>query len=107
MARAALSFLDGECARVTWRRSRRALMTLTTEPPAHCRLVSGHDNNCGLSRLYRPNSAGGRDEIGESSFARRRPKDVDGFGALSFHFGSPFPLVGHERHSLRSRHADA
>jgi len=43
MARAALSFPDGECAGATWRRGRSAVMTLTAEPPAHCRLVSGHD----------------------------------------------------------------
>jgi hypothetical protein len=42
LVRAAPLFHRG-CTRATWRRRHRALYDLTTEPPAHIRLVSGHD----------------------------------------------------------------
>jgi hypothetical protein len=33
----------GGCAGATWRRRHLCVVTLTAEPPAHCRLVSDHD----------------------------------------------------------------
>src|SRR5712692_5987049 len=63
---------------------------LTAEPPAHCRLVSGHDLR----------QDGGRAEIIPLNVMERALRKTEG-GKLSF------PVVRHERHSPRSRHAIA
>jgi hypothetical protein len=94
LARAAPFFPEG-CAGATWRIRHHHLNEFAAEPPAHYRLVSGHDlfRRRGLCRLYRRDACA------------RRLKAI-GDGGVRYHDGSglgSFLLVRQERHFSRSR----
>jgi hypothetical protein len=94
LARAAPFFPEG-CAEATWRIRHHHLNDFAAEPPAHYRLVSGHDlfRRRGLVGLYRRDSRPGRlNAIGDRGVQRN---DALGHGS--------FLLVGQKRHFSRSR----